>query len=129
MKKVIRKYISELDKGNISYTLDVYAPNAKIHLPSNLGIISPVQAFEFAKSFIESFPDLSHEIELLVEEGDTVVMRSSNSATHKGEFMGVEATNKEVLFEELMIFKIEESKIVETWGLVDLSTLLSQIEN
>jgi len=129
MKNIIKKYVSELDKGNVEYTLDAYALDAVIHLPSNMGTITPTQAFEFGKSFIESFPDLSHKIELLIEEGETVMMSSINLATHKGEFMGIEASGKQVKFEELMIFKIKDSKIVETWGLVDLLSLKNQIEN
>jgi predicted ester cyclase len=40
------------------------------------------------------FPDNRHEVEEVVAEGDTVVLRCTLTGTNEGEFMGMPPTGK-----------------------------------
>jgi steroid delta-isomerase-like uncharacterized protein len=76
----------------------------------------------------EAFPDLSATIDLMVEEGDKVAVRSTWKATHEGEFLGVPATGNKVEFTNLDIVAFNADGLcAEHWGLADMLTVMQQI--
>ena len=74
-----------------------------------------------------AFPDLKVVIHELVAEGDKVTTRKSFHATHKGEFFGVPASNKNVSMEVIDIIRLRDGKYVEHWGILDMQGLMGQI--
>jgi predicted ester cyclase len=58
------------------------------------------------------------EVEIidLIEENSKVVGRFKFKATHSSEYMGVKPTNRRLEWEAIEIFRIENDKIVESWG-------------
>ncbi|MBV9452339.1 MAG: ester cyclase [Streptosporangiaceae bacterium] len=60
---------------------------------------------------LEAFPDLRVNIELMVAEGDTVVVRWTARPTQRGEFLGTPATGREVPMTVVDILTIENGKI------------------
>jgi steroid delta-isomerase-like uncharacterized protein len=80
-----------------------------------------------AGGIIAAFPDAKIKIELIMAEGDLVTTRHSITATHKGTFNGVPATNKAVTWTENHIFRIKDGQIVEHWAELNAIGLLIQI--
>jgi steroid delta-isomerase-like uncharacterized protein len=74
-----------------------------------------------------AYPDLHVTVEDLIEEGDKVVGRNSISGTHQGEYMGIPPTGKTVTYNEIMVFRFENGRIAETWGVVDVFSQLKQL--
>ncbi len=60
-------------------------------------------------------------------EGDEVAVRSTVTATQKGEFQGIPATGKKVSLEEMDFLTIVDGKITEGWVSVDMLGLMQQI--
>ena len=52
----------------------------------------------------------------LVADGDRVVHHSFSRSTHTGTVFGVEASDRDVTFHSLEIWRVENGKIVEHWG-------------
>lgn len=77
--------------------------------------------------FFSAFPDLHANIDMLVAEGDVVVGRMTTTGTHRGEFMGIAATGKQVSFTETHIVRIANGKAVEHWGNSDDLAMMQQI--
>ena len=73
------------------------------------------------------FPDVANTIEDLIAEGDNVVARWRSRATHQGEYMGIPPTGKEVEVTGITLYRIEGSKIAESWNVEDKLGLLRQI--
>lgn len=65
---------------------------------------------------LSAFPDSHLKIEDIVAEGDKVVVRSTWTGTHQGEFMGLAATGKQVSTTAINIYRIENGKLVEEWS-------------
>ena len=74
-----------------------------------------------------AFPDIHVTIEDMVAEGDKVVARLTFRGTHKGEFQGVSATNKEVTWSGIWIYRVAGNKLVERWHNYDMLGLMQQI--
>jgi hypothetical protein len=73
------------------------------------------------------YPDIHLTVEDLIAEGDKVVGRTTVTATHQGEFMGVAPTGKSVTYNEIFIFRFAGGRVVETWGVVDVYSQMKQI--
>jgi steroid delta-isomerase-like uncharacterized protein len=76
---------------------------------------------------ISAFPDGKTTTDDLIAEGDKVVERFTFVGTHKGEFMGIPASGKQIRVTGMSIFLIANGKIVEHWGENDAMGLLMQL--
>ena len=74
-----------------------------------------------------AFPDIKVVIHDQVAEGELVTTRKSFHATHKGEFYGAPATNKQVTIDVIDIVRLENGKFKEHWGIVDVPGLMAQL--
>src|SRR5215208_5306086 len=72
-----------------------------------------------AADFRRGFPDVTSTIEDLIAEGDKVVARWRSRATHRGEYMGLAPSGKEVEFMGISVYRIEAGKIAESWNVED----------
>lgn len=79
------------------------------------------------KSYYVGFPDFKCTIDDMVAEGDKVVIRWTGVGTHKGEFWGVAPTGKKVKMKGASIIRIEEGKMVEEWGYMDVLDVMKQL--
>jgi steroid delta-isomerase-like uncharacterized protein len=75
------------------------------------------------------FQDIKVEILDSIEEGNKVVVRARFIGTHKGEYLGIEASNKTIEWEAIEIFLIENEKISESWGYWPDLEILNKLKN
>jgi steroid delta-isomerase-like uncharacterized protein len=80
-----------------------------------------------AADFRRGFPDVVSTIEDLIAEEDKVVARWRSHATHRGDYMGIAPSGKEVGFTGISFYRIEEGKIAESWTVEDQFGLMRQI--
>ena len=127
-KALISNYLKEIDNKNFEILNEVYAPDAKMYLPSNSSEpMSVEQSIPSLKSFYDAFPDFSHSIEELIAVGDKVILRAIDRGTHQGELNGIPATGKSIEFSVIAIFYFEDGKIVEVREDVDFLGLYQQL--
>jgi predicted ester cyclase len=74
-----------------------------------------------------AFPDFHLTTEDAIAEKDKVALRWESTSTHKGEFMGIPATNKKVSRGAVTIYRIVGGRIVEWWNKSDLLTIMQQL--
>ena len=77
---------------------------------------------------IAAFPDLRVDVEQAVAEGDTVVLRWKASGTHKGDALGLRATQRAMDVVGSTWMTIRNGKIVsgfDTWNQGDLMARLA----
>ena len=80
-----------------------------------------------AADFRRGFPDVISTVEDLIAEGDKVVARWRSRATHRGDYMGIPASGKEVEFTGISFYRIEGGQIAESWSIEDQFGLMRQI--
>jgi steroid delta-isomerase-like uncharacterized protein len=83
--------------------------------------------FQFVRAFHVGFPDLRNTIEQQLGQGDLVASRTVWTGTHRGEFLGVPATGKQVRFEALSLSRTSGGKIAEHWFIGDMLSVLQQL--
>ena len=81
----------------------------------------------FLSLYFNAFPDLTVTVEDMVAEGDKVATRGLFTGTHRGVFMGVPPTGKEVSVKYMDAWRVENGKAVENWVRLDLLDLMQQL--
>lgn len=76
---------------------------------------------------LKALPDAALTIEQLIGEGDLVAVRLRGQATHTGEAAGIAPTGKQITWTENEIFRLADSKLVESWGEGNLEEALAEI--
>lgn len=84
-------------------------------------------AYFFNQLLKPAFHDLTVETHDLVAEGDKVTTRKSFHATHKAEFFGVPASNKNVVIDIIDIVRLRNGEFVEHWNVMDWQAVMTQI--
>jgi steroid delta-isomerase-like uncharacterized protein len=130
-KRLAREAISIWTTGDLDAAEEVYAPdyvNHQHHDPDDPRDLRGVDAMKsFAAEFRRAFPDFHDSIDIQVAEGDLVVTRFTSTGTHRGTFMGVEPTNKKLLWTRITIDRISGGKIVESWANWDMMGMMQQL--
>ncbi|MBN1189334.1 MAG: ester cyclase [Dehalococcoidales bacterium] len=80
----------------------------------------------FEQMFI-AMPDFNYTVKKIMAEGDTVMMYSTTTATHLGEWMGIPPTGNKIEFDVVDIIRIEDGKIAEHWDVADTLKLFTQV--
>ena len=101
----------------------------------NAGDTAALQAL-FAKPYTqhgglkgarEAFPDWHVTVEDRVFGGDKIVARNTWSGTHRGAFLGVAPTGKQITIRTIDIWRVDGDKLAEHWDVIDLGALEKQL--
>lgn len=85
-------------------------------------------ARRWIRSFRAAFPDVQMVVVELIAEGDKVVGRFTCSATHQWTWRGHPPTGRRFSnIAEVYIFRIENGKIVDAWGIEDTYARMRQL--
>lgn len=82
---------------------------------------------EVVEMVLSAFPNSQVELEEVVGEGDRVAVRNSITATHKGEYLGIEPTGEEIEVTVVAFQRIDDGQFVEEYQLVDRLRMLQQL--
>jgi len=126
--RVVRRFVEEYQsRGDVSVGEELLGADFVDRSP--FGPFSPdregvLALFSFLRG---AFPDLHAVIHDQLADGDKVVTRKTFHGTHKGEFMGIEPTGREVAFDVIDIVRVRDGKMVEHWNVVDSMALMQQL--
>jgi len=74
-----------------------------------------------------AFPNIDVTMEDIISAEDKVVARLTFRGTHKGEFQGIQPTNKEVNWSGIWIYRVANGKFIERCHNYDLLGLMQQL--
>lgn len=81
----------------------------------------------FFRTFRKSFSDMDWKVHALVADENYVSAHWQIWATHSGDFAGVSADGCRITFEGMVLYRLEDGLIVETWLQIDQLGLLGAI--
>jgi len=115
------------NKGDLSVVPELFAPNYVYHGPVGMEYKGPEGFKQMVTMFHTAFPDMHVTVEDMVAEGDRVVSRYTGRGTHKGDFMGIAPTGKQVAFAGILITRFVGGKELEVWGCSDMLGVMQQL--
>ena len=127
-KAVVRRFVEEVfNQGNLAAVdrfLAAEYRDANALPGQEPGREGAKRAFGL---YQEVFPYLRYTIEEMIAEGDTVVTRVTFRGTHRGAFLGIPPTNRQVSVPAVHITRLVEGTIREHWSLMDDLGLMQQL--
>jgi steroid delta-isomerase-like uncharacterized protein len=128
-KAIVRRLYEEVwNLRKLELINEIVSPSHALHAPTLLGSSVGPEAYKRQfLSMLEGYPDLQWTVEDLIAEGDKVVACWTMSGTHKGEYMGVPATNKKVSFDGITIHHFSGGKIMDSYSNWDALGMMQQL--
>ena len=107
---------------------ELISPSHALQGPNIFGSSVGPEAYKRqVSSFLKAYPDLHWTIEDTIAEKDKVVACWTLSGTHKGDFMGVPATNRKVCVGGITIHHIAGGRIMDSHSNWDALGMMQQL--
>lgn len=128
-KQVVQRFVEECwNQGNLNKASEFLTDQVRFHDPVFPGLSPGIQNI---KNHIEvcrrAFPDLRFTIDDTIAERNEVVLHWSAHGTHKGQFLGMQPTQRKVTIDGTSIYRLEGSKIAESHANWNLATMMAQL--
>jgi len=98
-------------------------------LPTDSGepVRGPKEFKPFFKRFREAFPNVKVVVGETVSDGEKIASVCYVSGLHEGEGIGLSPTNLPVDFTGIVIVKLRDGKIIESWNSFDFMRMYAQL--
>jgi steroid delta-isomerase-like uncharacterized protein len=128
-KQVVQRFVEECwNQGNLNKVSELLADQVRFHDPVFPNLNPGIQNI---KNHIEgcrkAFPDLKFTIDDTIAERNEVVIHWRASGTHKGQFLGMQPTQRKVTVDGTSIYRLEGSKIAESHANWNLASMMAQL--
>src|SRR5688500_8008497 len=126
-KEVVLRFMGLMDStpSDLNSLDEVLAPDLRLQIGA--AHLDRTQTKELIRAFYTAFPDYTHTPEEILAVGDRVVLRTTNRATHTGDFQGIAPTGRRISFGQIAIYRMANGKIAEVWEEADLLGLMQQL--
>jgi predicted ester cyclase len=115
-KELVRRYLDAISgKEKPAALVDQYITDADQALKQHIA---------YAEA---AFPSYEMIVEDMLADKDEVTVRFTMRATHRGEYLGIPATGKQVAVPGIIIYRVAGGKIVEHWLQVDAVSMMQQL--
>lgn len=127
-KAIIRRVFDEfVNQGDFSILDEIYRDDIIDHQPLP-GAPDGLEGVKYTIAGLRGgFPDLKVTIEDMSAHADHVVIHNTWRGTHEGEFLGLAPTGKRIDSKGVVIWRLEEGRIAERWGIGVDSNMLVQL--
>jgi steroid delta-isomerase-like uncharacterized protein len=128
--RLARRWFQEVwNEGRMQTVYELFAENGIATGQSEQGemLRGPKEFAIFVERIRGAFPDIKVMVDDAFGADDRVALRWSATVTHKGDQLGMAATNREVKISGITITRIRNGQIVEGWDNWDRLGLMRQI--
>jgi predicted ester cyclase len=124
-KALARRWFREgWERGNVDIADEIFDRDLMLR-GRRVGPEGPRRSVRHRRA---AFADMTVRIDLQVAEGDLVVTHFTTHARHVGEFCGVPPTGRVVTATGIVIWRIENGRVVEDRNAFDRWAVVSQID-
>ncbi len=116
-----------VNSGNLSEFKNLMSPTVIDHDPAPTQGPGPDGFIAFFTELREAFPDLQVDVEHSVADENSIAIAYTITGTHRGMFMGIPPTGREITARGVQITRFVDGKMVERWGSSDQLGILQQL--
>jgi predicted ester cyclase len=124
---VVKRFYEEFSAGNPEVILEVHPEMLTMHYADSVDQVATQVLYEDLKALKEVNPDLTATVHDIFGAGDLVVANITWTTTHTGDYFGIAATGKTSVHNGLVVRKLDNGKIVESWEMFDDLAFLTSI--
>jgi steroid delta-isomerase-like uncharacterized protein len=112
---------------DIDTAVELLAPEYVRHDANLPDVVGPRAQRDFLDGMFRAFPDLTLRPDRLIAQDDLVSVHLTANGTHRGEFIGIPATDREVTVQAVDIYRLADGRIAEQWVIIDVWGLMQQL--
>jgi steroid delta-isomerase-like uncharacterized protein len=124
---VVQRFYDEYSNGNADVILEVHPETLTMHYAGGAEDVPAQVLRDDLHAIKQANPDLHAVIHDMFAQGDIVVTELTWTTTHTGDIFGIPATGETITHNGIVVRRLENGKIVESWEIWDDLTFLQSI--
>ena len=124
---VVFRWLAAGDAGDLVAFDELLHPDAVVHAPAGLSTTSADEEKAVWRDALAAMPDLRHDVQEVVVDGDVEMARVVVTGTLTSTFGGVEGTGRSFRMDQAVIAHLRDGKVVEAWEIADVAALRAQV--
>jgi ketosteroid isomerase-like protein len=124
---VVVRWLEAGDRGDVDEFDDLLHTDAVIHAPRGLSTDSREAEKSVWRAALVAIPNLRHEVQEVVVEGDVEMARVVVTGTLVADFGGVPGSGGSFQMDQAVICHLRDGRIVEAWEIADVGSLSDQV--
>jgi steroid delta-isomerase-like uncharacterized protein len=130
-KALVRRIHAEVSKGNLGIFDEVLSPDYVRHcqaMPPGFQELHGTDQFKsFLADFLTAVPNCNDSVLFVIAEGNMVAYVTKMTGTQTGPIGDLPPSGKEFTLTNIVIHRIENGKVAETWVSWDNVAMLTQL--
>ena len=124
---LVHRMYAALDAGDIAAVPELFDPAWVNYDPSMPPLRGHPGAQQLISILTTAFPDFHTILDDVIVEGDLIAARMTHTATHRGVFLGIPATDRHAVVTATGIFRVTNGRLLESRVVFDALGLLQQL--
>jgi steroid delta-isomerase-like uncharacterized protein len=124
---LVRRFYDEYSSGNADIILEIHSETILMHYAGSSDQVPAQLLRDDLAALKEANPDLRAEIHSMYASGDMVITELTWTTTHTGDYFGIPATGKTTLHPGIVVRRLEDGLIVESWEMWDDLALFNSL--
>jgi predicted ester cyclase len=124
---VVFRWLAAGDSGDFRAFDNLLHADAVIHAPLGLSTKSAEAEKAVWQDALAAMPDLRHEVQEVVVDGDIEMARVVVTGTMAAVFAGVEGSGRSFRIDQAVITHLRDGKVAEAWEIADIAALREQV--
>lgn len=123
---VVARWLAAGDSGHVEAFDDLLHRDVVVHAPRGLSTNDLESEKQVWRDAVAAMPDLRHEIQEVVVQGNVEMARVIVTGTLRHDFAGVPGSGQSVRMDQAVIVHLHDGKITEAWEIADTGSLDDQ---
>lgn len=124
---VVFRWLTAGDAGDFDAFDELLHSDAVIHAPLGLSTNSVDEEKAVWRDALAAMPDLRHDVQEVVVEGDVEMARMVVTGTMAGTLAGVGGSGRSFRIDQAVITHLRDRKVAEAWEIADIAALREQV--
>jgi len=125
---VVARWLAAGDAGDVDAFDALLHPDVVVRAPRGLSTTDREAEKQVWREAVAAMPDLRHEVQEVVVEGDVQVARVVVTGTLVQEFGGIPGRGRPFRMDQAVICHLDGGLIAEAWEIADVAALIDQTE-
>ena len=124
---VVYRWLAAGDAGELAKFDELLHPDAVVHAPAGLSTSSVDDEKAVWRDARAAMPDLRHEVQEVLVDGDVEMARVVVTGTLRSAFGGINGYGRSFQIDQAVITHLRDGKVAEAWEIADIASLRDQV--
>jgi predicted ester cyclase len=124
---VVFRWLAAGDAGDVDAFDGLLHPDVVVHAPLGLSTTNIDDEKAVWKTALAAMPDLRHDVQEVVVDGDVEMARVVVTGTMAASFAGVDGSGRGFRIDQAVITHLRDGKVTEAWEIADIAALGAQV--